>query len=95
MIKRLLWNEIRNHKLLSISTVIFMAISSLLIALSAVLFTDLLGSVNGLIDMAKTPDYLQMHAGEMDVESGKRKPLFWTEQWYLSIVVNGKSAILY
>lgn len=68
MIKRLLWNEIRNHKLLSISTVIFMAISSLFIALSAVLFTDLLGSVNGLMDMAKTPDYLQMHAGEMDVD---------------------------
>ena len=76
MIKRQLWNEIRNHKLLSISTVIFLAISSMLIALSAVLFTDLLGSVNGLMDMAKTPDYLQMHAGEMDVESGKRNLSF-------------------
>lgn len=68
MMKRLLWNEIRNHKLLSASTVMFMAVSSLLIALSAILFTDLLGSVNALMKSARTPDYLQMHAGDIDPE---------------------------
>ena len=41
MIGRLLQNDIRNHKLLSISTVVFMAASSLFISLAAVLFTDL------------------------------------------------------
>ena len=38
------------------------------LGLSAVLFTGLLGSVNGLMEQARTPDYLQMHAGEIDQE---------------------------
>lgn len=68
MLRRLLWNDIRNHKLLSLSTVIFMAASSLFISLAAVLFVGLLGSVNGLMERAETPDYLQMHAGEIRME---------------------------
>ena len=44
MLGRLLWNDIRNHKLLSFSTVIFMAASSLFIALAAVLFVGLLAN---------------------------------------------------
>lgn len=72
MIGRLLQNDIRNHKLLSISTVIFMAASSLFISLAAVLFTDLLGSVDGLMELARTPDYLQMHAGRMDSDKLRR-----------------------
>ena len=65
---RLLWNDIKNHKLLSISTVVFMAASSLFISLAAVLFTGLLGSVDGLMERAVTPDYLQMHTGEIQME---------------------------
>ncbi|MGN1143382.1 MAG: FtsX-like permease family protein [Anaerovoracaceae bacterium] len=68
MMGRLLWNDIRSHKLLSLSTVIFMAASSLLISLAVVLFTGLLGSVDGLMIRAQTPDYLQMHAGEIQME---------------------------
>lgn len=71
MTGRLLWNDIRNHKLLSLSTVIFMAASSLLISLAAVLFTSLLGSVDGLMERAMTPDYLQMHTGEIQTEKIK------------------------
>ncbi len=71
MIGRLLWNEIRNHKLLALSTVIFMAASSLFISLAAVLFTGLLGSVDGLMVKARTPDYLQMHAGDIQTEKIK------------------------
>lgn len=47
MIGRLLWNDIRNHKLLSLSTLLFMAASSLFISLAAVVFSGLLGSVDG------------------------------------------------
>ena len=68
MTRRLLWNDIKHHKLLSISTVLFMAVSSLLISLAAVLLTGLLGSVDGLMEKAVTPDYLQMHAGEVQLE---------------------------
>lgn len=68
MLGRLLWNDIRNHKLLSLSTVIFMAASSFFISLAAVLFTSLLGSVDELMQKAMTPDYLQMHTGEIQTE---------------------------
>ena len=68
MLGRLLWNDIKNHKLLSLSTVIFMAASSLFISLAAVLFASLLGSVDGLMERAVTPDYLQMHTGEIQME---------------------------
>lgn len=65
MLSRLVKNEIKNQKLLSVSTVVFMAVSSLLIVLSITLFTKLLGSVKSLMDKAEAPSYLQMHAGEM------------------------------
>ena len=68
MIGRLLWNDIKNNKLLSLSTVTFMAASSLFISLAAVLFVGLLGSVSGLMERAVTPDYLQMHAGGIQRE---------------------------
>lgn len=68
MIARLLWNDVKHHKLLTATTIFFMAVSSMFLALAAVLFTGLLGSVNGLMEQARTPDYLQMHAGEIDEE---------------------------
>lgn len=68
MIARLLWNDVKHHKLLTITTIFFMAASSMFLALAAVLFTGLLGSVDGLMEQARTPDYLQMHAGEIDPE---------------------------
>ena len=68
MIKSLLWNDIRRHKILSLSTVIFMAVSSLFISLAVVLFSSLLDSVDGLMERALTPDYLQMHGGEIHKE---------------------------
>ncbi|MDO4460089.1 MAG: FtsX-like permease family protein, partial [Clostridia bacterium] len=71
MIKRLIKNEIKNRKLLSASTVIFMAVSSMLIVLSLTLFTKLIGSVNNLMELAETPDYLQMHSGEINEEDLK------------------------
>lgn len=68
MIKALLWNDIKRHKILSLSTVIFMAVSSLFISLAVVLFSSLLDSVDGLMERALTPDYLQMHSGEIQIE---------------------------
>lgn len=68
MVKRLIANGMKDQKLLSISTVIFMAVSSMLIALALTLFTNLTGSVGGLMEAARTPDFLQMHAGELREE---------------------------
>ncbi|MDO4501001.1 MAG: FtsX-like permease family protein [Erysipelotrichaceae bacterium] len=69
MIRRYIQNEIKDNKLLSVSTVVFMAASSCLISLALVLMMSLFGSLDKLIDTAKTPDFLQMHMGEIDEKS--------------------------
>lgn len=61
-------NDIRNHKLMSVVTVIFTAVSAMLVGLTILLFTSLSGSIDQLMEKAKTPDFLQMHAGEINVE---------------------------
>ena len=66
MIRKLIVNDIRNNKLISASIAFFMGISAMLIGLSVLLFTGLLGSVDSLMETAQTPDFLQMHAGEID-----------------------------
>ena len=68
MIKRLIFNDIKNHKLLSVSTVLFMTASTMLFSLAAMLFATLSGSVDKLMETAACPDFLQMHAGEIDRE---------------------------
>ncbi|MDO4491256.1 MAG: ABC transporter permease [Lachnospiraceae bacterium] len=90
MIGRLINNEIKNQKLLSVSTVIFMAVSSMLMVLSLTLFVNLLGSVSNLMEEAKTPDYLQMHAGEMEEQelicfAGEHPEI---EAWQISRFLN-------
>lgn len=66
MLGKLIWNDIRQNKLMSVSTVFFMAVSAALLVLTALLSTNLLGAIDGLMDSAAVPDLMQMHAGEMD-----------------------------
>ena len=69
MIKKLIWNDIKQNKLLSAATVFFMAASAMLLALTVLLFSSLLGAIDGLIKQAEVPDFMQMHAGEFDEEA--------------------------
>lgn len=66
MIKRLLWNDMKHNKLLSAATVFFMATSAMLLALTMLLFSVLLGAIDGLMEKAAVPDYMQMHAGTLE-----------------------------
>ena len=63
---RILWNDLKGNPLLAVTTWLFMAVSALMFALTCFLATGLLGSVDALMEAAQTPDFLQMHAGEMD-----------------------------
>lgn len=47
MLNKLIWNDVRQNKLLSAATVFFMAVSAMMLALTALLFSGLLGSVKG------------------------------------------------
>lgn len=66
MLKKLIWNDVRQNKLLSAATVFFMAVSAMMLALTALLFSSLLGSVGALMEQAQVPDLLQMHTGELN-----------------------------
>ena len=66
MLKKLIWNDVRQNKLLSASTVFFMAVSAAMLALTALLFSSLLGSMGDLMEQAQVPDLLQMHTGELN-----------------------------
>lgn len=66
MLKKLIWNDVRQNKLLSAATIFFMAVSAMMLALTALLFSSLLGAVNGLMEQAQVPDLVQMHTGEIN-----------------------------
>ncbi|MBO4376632.1 MAG: ABC transporter permease, partial [Lachnospiraceae bacterium] len=71
MFKRLLINDFKKNKLVTLATCIFMAVSAALIGLTVLLFGSLLNSIDNLMSTAKTPDFLQMHSGEINEEELK------------------------
>jgi putative ABC transport system permease protein len=68
MKKRLMINDFKANKLVTVSTCIFMAASAMLLGLSILLFGSLSSAIDGLMVKARTPDFLQMHTGEIDEE---------------------------
>lgn len=65
MKRRIIWNDIRENRMTAVTTWLFMAVSAFMFALTCFLFVNLSGSVDSLMEKAKTPDYLQMHSGEV------------------------------
>ena len=65
MRKRIIWSDIKGNRLMAATTWLFMAISAFMFALTCFLFVSLLGSVDMLMEKAQTPDFLQMHSGEI------------------------------
>ena len=62
---RILWNDIKGNRLLAVTTWLFMAICAFMFALTCFLFVSLMSSVDTLMEKAQTPDFLQMHAGQI------------------------------
>ena len=66
---RKIWiNDLVHNKLANFSVFAFFAVSSVLFAITLCLTVQLTGSVSSLMTEAVTPDYLQMHAGDIDEE---------------------------
>lgn len=63
MFWKLTGQDIRHHTFSAVAIALFSGISVMLFTLSVLLFVNLLGAIDHLMDMAQTPDYLQMHAG--------------------------------
>ncbi len=68
MLRRLITNDLRSNKLISVSTVIFMAVTAMLLGLSVFLFGTLYSSIDSLMKKAETPHFLQMHTGDLQME---------------------------
>jgi putative ABC transport system permease protein len=66
MVYRLLRNDIRRSKAITLTTMLFVAAAAMLVALAAVLVVNLSGAIDTLMMQAKTPHLMQMHAGELD-----------------------------
>ncbi len=68
MKKRLMLNDFKENKLVTLSAAIFMAVSAMLLGLAILLFGSLSGAIDSLMLEAQTPDFLQMHSGEIEEE---------------------------
>ncbi|MDT2522659.1 ABC transporter permease [Enterococcus raffinosus] len=66
MYGRLITNDIKKSKLVTAATTIFIAITAMLVSLAAILVINLAGSIDGMMERAKTPHFMQMHSGAIN-----------------------------
>lgn len=67
MYKKIIRNDILKSKAITLTTMIFVAVAVMLVSLAAILFINLIGAMDNLMMQAKTPHFLQMHLGEIDL----------------------------
>lgn len=96
MIKRLILNDFKRNKLISTVTCIFMTVSAMLLGLTVLLFGSLLGSIDNLMNMAQTPDFLQMHTGEISEEEIDRfvQNQDMVEEWQICRFLNIENGMI-
>lgn len=68
MNRKIIINDLKKNKLLSVTTFVFMAVSAFLFALTIILYGNLCGAIDELMLHGKTPHFLQMHAGAISEE---------------------------
>ncbi|WEK53559.1 MAG: FtsX-like permease family protein [Candidatus Cohnella colombiensis] len=66
MYYRIIRNDILKSKVITLTTMIFVAAAANLVSLAAILIVNLSGSLDTLMTQAKTPHFMQMHSGEID-----------------------------
>jgi putative ABC transport system permease protein len=67
MLARVIRNDVLRSKAVTLTTMLFVAAAALLVALAATLVVNLSGAIDTMMTRAKTPHFMQMHAGELDV----------------------------
>ncbi|MFN7249896.1 MAG: FtsX-like permease family protein [Anaerobacillus sp.] len=68
MYYKIIRNDILKNKLVTLTTMIFIAAAAMLVSLAAILVVNLSGAIDTLMTQAKTPHFMQMHTGEIDTE---------------------------
>ncbi|MBO0454641.1 ABC transporter permease [Candidatus Enterococcus murrayae] len=63
MYGRLIINDIKKSKLATAATTILLTITTMMVSLVAILTINLSGSIDEMMERAKTPHFMQMHSG--------------------------------
>lgn len=71
MYSKLIKNDIRKNKLITVTITIFILLAAMLTSLAAVLMVNLSGAIDHLMLEAKTPHFMQMHSGEINIDRFK------------------------
>jgi len=66
MLVRVIRNDVLRSKAVTLTTMLFVAAAAMLVALAATLVVNLSGAIDTMMTRAKTPHFMQMHAGELD-----------------------------
>lgn len=66
---KLLLNNFRRGKLPMLTTAACIAGAAMLLSLVLMLTSSVLAAIDGMLSAAKTPHYLQMHSGELDMDA--------------------------
>ena len=61
-------NDMLRSRAITLTTVAFVAAAAMLVTLAAILVVNLSGAIDALMTRAKTPHFMQMHAGDLDLD---------------------------
>ena len=94
--QRMTFNVWKKDKFGAVSFSAFVAISVMLFSLTVLLFSNLLGAINNLMDIPKTPDYLQTYNGvinekKLEEFASKRTDI---ENWQICSFLNLENSTL-
>jgi putative ABC transport system permease protein len=67
MYYRAIRNDIVRSKAITLTTMLFVAAAAMLVSLAAILVVNLSDAIDTLMRQAKTPHFMQMHAGALDM----------------------------
>lgn len=68
MLNKIIQNDLKGSKLVSLTTFVFILFASFLLSTVAIIAINLNSSVNVFLENAKAPHFLQMHMGSFDDE---------------------------
>ena len=68
MIKKLALSDFKRNSLVYLAIALFVSLTAFLLTQVFLLQVSLFGSIDQLMDKAKTPDFLQMHQGAVDMD---------------------------
>ena len=67
MYNRIISNDMLKSKVITLTTMIFITAAAMLVSLAAILAVNLSGAIDALMARAKTPHFMQMHSGKIDI----------------------------